>query len=62
MKPKYKVHLCRGCIESLEEFYPYMIPKEDLDITEVSVDKCDNSDLDNYDRKLAERNPCWEGK
>ena len=41
-----KVNLCEGCIEMLEEYYPYLIPKEELDIRTVNVLDCDNMFLD----------------
>ena len=59
MKPKYKVHLCPGCIKDLDEYYPYLMPREQLEITEVSVEDCDNSNLDDYNERLSKRNPEW---
>lgn len=58
-KPKYKVHLCIGCIKMLDEEYPYLMPREQLEITEVPIAQCDNIDLDNYSEKLRKRNPDW---
>lgn len=58
-KPKYKVHLCIGCIRMLDEEYPYLMPREQLEITEVPIAQCDNMDLDNYNKKLRKRNPDW---
>lgn len=58
-KPKYKVHLCIGCIKMLDEDYPYLMPREQLEITEVPIAQCDNMDLDNYAEKLRKRNPDW---
>lgn len=58
-KPKYKVHLCAGCIKMLDEEYPYLMPREQLEIIEVPIAKCDNLDLDNYAEKLRKRNPDW---
>lgn len=52
----YKVHLCKGCIEMLDEYYPYTVPRETLQITEVPIEECDNKDLANYNQKLIERN------
>ena len=59
MKSKYKVHLCINCIKSLEEYYPYRMPIEHLEITEVSFEECDNNNLDTYNERLATRNPEW---
>lgn len=36
---KKKVHLCKGCIESLKEYNPYTVP---VDIIEVPMRECDN--------------------
>lgn len=55
----YKVHLCKGCIEMLDEHYPYTVPREALQITEVPIEECDNSDLENYNQKLTERNKLY---
>ena len=57
MGGKYEVHLCRGCIRDLEEHYPYLIPREQLRIVEVTLEECDNSNLDKYDQRLRQRNP-----
>lgn len=59
MKPKYKVHLCPGCIKDLDEYYPYTMPRDQLEIIEVSVEDCDNNNLDNYNERLTKRNPEW---
>ena len=59
MKPKYEVHLCKSCIEQLEEDYYFSVPREQLNIVEVPVADCDNEDLDNYNAKLNARNPDW---
>ena len=58
-KPKYEVHLCAGCIRMLDEDYPYIMPREHLNIVEVPIAFCDNMDLDNYEEKLRKRNPEW---
>lgn len=34
-----KVYLCKRCIEELKDYNPYIVPVE---ITEVSIMKCDN--------------------
>lgn len=52
----YKVHLCAGCIKDLDEYYPYLVPREELDITEVPLEQCDNYNLDDYNERLAKRN------
>lgn len=54
---KYEVHLCKGCIADLDEHYPYLVPRNQLHIVEVPVDDCDNSNLDDYNERLKERNP-----
>jgi len=59
MKPKYKICLCQGCIDDLNEYYPYLVPQKDLEIIEVSIEDCDNNNLDNYNDRLSERNPEW---
>lgn len=43
----------------LDEEYPYLMPREQLEIIEVPIAKCDNLDLDNYNEKLRKRNPDW---
>ena len=58
-KPKYKVHLCMGCIKMLNEEYPYLMPRDQIEIAEVPIAQCDNMDLDNYNEKLRKRNPDW---
>lgn len=62
--PKYKVHLCPGCIKDLDAHYPYVMPREMLDIKEVSIAECDNTLLatsDEYDQHMLRRNPDWKG-
>ena len=60
MKPKYKVHLCEGCIEQLEQEWVYTMPKDQVEIVPVAtIEECDNYDLDGYEAKLRERNPEW---
>ena len=51
-KPKYEVHLCARCIRMLDEDYPYVMPREQLNIIEVPIDQCDNLDLYNYNEQL----------
>lgn len=58
-KPKYEVRLCAGCIRMLDEDYPYLMHREQLNIVEVPIAQCDNLDLDNYNEKLIKRNPQW---
>ncbi len=53
----YEVHLCSGCIKDLDEHYPYLVPRDWLRIVEVPVADCDNSNLENYDERLHQRNP-----
>ena len=43
----------------LDEDYPYLMPREQLNIVEVPIAQCDNLDLDNYNEKLRKRNPDW---
>ncbi len=52
----WKVHLCKECIKDLDEYYPYNVPREELVITEVSRDECDNTNLEHYNERLQERN------
>ena len=64
--PKYKLHLCPGCIKDLDEYYPYVMPREMLDIKEVSIADCDNtcmsnSNSDEYTKRMMRRNPEWKG-
>lgn len=64
--PKYKLHLCPGCIKDLDNYYPYKMPREMLDITEVSIAECDNTCLagsptSEYEQRLMRRNPEWKG-
>lgn len=59
MKPKYKVHLCSKCIKDLDDYYPYLMSREQLEIIEVSAEECDNSYLETYNERLAARNPEW---
>lgn len=54
---KYKLHLCRGCIEDLADYYPYIVPRNMLRILVVPVEQCDNSLLDDYNERLRQRNP-----
>ena len=51
---KYKVCLCKGCIEDLKEYNPFVCPIENLDITLVDVENCDNTTF-----KDVERNKDW---
>lgn len=53
---KYEVHLCKGCIALMDEHYPYTVPREHLKIITVPIAECDNTDLENYNKKLSERN------
>ena len=53
---KYTVHLCEGCIALMDEHYPYTVPREHLEIITVPTTECDNADLENYNKKLSERN------
>ena len=48
MDKSYEVHLCRGCIQDLEDYYPYTISREQLHIVEVTLEECDNFHLDDY--------------
>ena len=57
MDGKYKVHLCKGCIKDLAEYYPDIVPRESLRIVEVPVEECDNSRLDDYNERMRQRNP-----
>ncbi len=56
MDGKYEVHLCKGCIKDLAEYYPYIVPRESLRIVEVSVEECDDSRLDDYNERMHQRN------
>ena len=56
MNGKYEVHLCRGCIRDLEDYYPYNMPREQLRIVGVAEEDCDNSHLDDYNERLRRRN------
>ena len=53
---KYEVHLCEGCIALMDEHYPYIVPREHLKVITVPIAECDNTDLENYNKKLNERN------
>ena len=55
-RPKWKVRLCSDCIRDLEEYYSYICPPEDLEITQVPLDFCDNHNLDDYNERLTLRN------
>ena len=50
-KERYKIHLCKGCINELNEYNPYIddkgntIPVNQLDIEVVSKEQCDNFKL-----------------
>ena len=57
MDKSYEVHLCRGCIQDLEDYYPYTIPREQLQIVEVTLEECDNFHLDDYNERMRQRNP-----
>ena len=64
--PKYRLHLCPGCIKDLDEYYTYVMPREMLDIKEVSVAECDNTLLfsgtvNEYAQRMLRRNPEWKG-
>lgn len=54
----YKVCLCAGCIKDLDEYYPYLVPREELEITEVPLEECDNygPNLIDYNERLEARN------
>lgn len=63
MKNKYKVRLCKNCIDDLDEYYPYLEPRENLEIEMVSVEECDNTILENYpieyyEKMMKDRNDC----
>lgn len=60
MNKKYEVHLCKECIQELKNHYPYLVPRDQLRIVEVSTAECDNSNLDTYNGKLRQRNPDFE--
>lgn len=53
---KWKVHLCAYCIKDLKDYYPYTMPREELDITLVPQYECDNELLDGYNERLSARN------
>jgi hypothetical protein len=52
---KRKIKLCRGCIEDLDNYFPYLYPdgepmkRKDLEIEEVSIGDCNNFE-ENLDR------------
>jgi hypothetical protein len=54
----WKVCLCARCIEELDEYYPYLVPREELEITEVPLEECDNygPNLNKYNERLEARN------
>ena len=54
----YKVHLCKGCIKELEEYYPYKIWRHEMEVIAVSDEGCDNhgANLENCNSILTERN------
>ena len=54
--PKWKVHLCAYCIEDLKDYYPYTMPREELDITLVPQYECDKELLGDYNERLSARN------
>ncbi len=56
MPDRYEVHLCAGCIRDLANYYPYVYPREQLRVVEVSDAECDNTNLDDYDERLNLRN------
>lgn len=60
-KPKYKVHLCTGCIKELDNDYPYIMVREQLEIIKVPIVLCDNfhANLVAYNERLTRRNPAW---
>lgn len=43
---KIKLNLCKNCIDDLDEYYPYLVSRPYLIITETSVNECNNSKLD----------------
>lgn len=53
---KWKVCLCANCIKDLDDYYPYVVPRDQLDITEVPEAECDNKLLDGYNERLSARN------
>ena len=53
---KWKVRLCANCIKDLDDYYPYVVPRDQLDITEVPEAECDNSNLECYNERLSARN------
>lgn len=48
---KKTLHLCKGCIEDLKEYNPYIddngntIPIEDMEIIETDIKHCENTNL-----------------
>lgn len=54
---KYEIHLCKFCIQDLDNYYPYIIPRSKLYIVEVPDGECDNHNLDDYNERLKARNP-----
>ena len=53
---KWEVHLCPACIQDLENYYPYIVPRKRLAIVPVSMPECDNHHLDDYNERLTTRN------
>ena len=53
---KWKVCLCANCIKDLDDYYPYVVPRSQLDITEVPEKECDNKNLEGYNSRLTQRN------
>lgn len=53
---KWKVCLCANCIKDLDDYYTYVVPRSQLDITEVPEAECDNKLLDGYNERLSARN------
>ncbi len=53
---KWKVRLCANCIKDLDDYYPYVVPRDQLDVTEVPESECDNKLLGGYNERLSTRN------
>ena len=53
---KWKVCLCANCIKDLDDYYHYVVPRNQLDITEVPEAECDNKLLGDYNERLSLRN------
>ncbi len=45
------VHLCKGCIEDLKEYNPYIVP---IKVVEVPIEECDNTAV--WDIPTVDRN------